>query len=126
MSTCPKCNHQLRHVSCIGSGSTLHRQQQGGCYSGMSCINCGTWIDDGLQIVKPLIVEKQRRPTFGGRPQDLLGHVIHAEVTKNWPAIFEMRANKRSMNAIKKDLSLSGSPGSIRKHIMSLEAGCAA
>jgi hypothetical protein len=43
--TCPKCGKNLTHTRALSGGI--------GLVSGSSCIHCGTWIDDDIDVVMP-------------------------------------------------------------------------
>lgn len=117
---CPKCHKTMREVACIASGSTLHREAQTGLYSGLTCWNCGTWIDTELQIRKPMMKLEPKKHIAGGRPSDIMGEKIRSALVANFDKIAEMRRTGVTWKAIKSRLGLPGAESTTRRHYLDM------
>lgn len=131
---CPNCETKMRHS--ITPLST--RDNEPAIHSGLTCYNCGKWINDELEVVKPSIPlpEPSLARPMAGRPKTppkpLSLHRVKASSTlrkaviERMPIITEMRTDGKSYNDIALALKKNGfqiSYTALRKHYQAILGG---
>jgi hypothetical protein len=115
---CPKCGTMLRPVTAISRASGLERSSESGFVEGLSCWQCGMWIDAAVKVVRPLPPKMDNSNGYfpKGMRSDQRGDALHVMVKGLMPAIEELWRQGYNFKSIKRELQLPMSHCTLYKY----------